>query len=82
MVTMRRSIIGIMLISESSDLRPPLPPPSTSTPPMLRLQTWRLERRRFELQTAREPEFRRSRLELRLLRTRDGVQPRPGRPPC
>jgi hypothetical protein len=34
-VTMRRSIIGIMLISESRDLLPPLPPLSTLTPPML-----------------------------------------------
>src|SRR5580700_7939475 len=35
MVTMRRSIIGIMLISESSDLLPFPPPPPTSTPAML-----------------------------------------------
>src|SRR5579872_4339518 len=34
MVTIRRSIIGIMLISESSVLRRPPPPPPTSTPPI------------------------------------------------
>src|SRR6185295_3604740 len=33
-VTIRRSMNGIMLISESSDLRPP-PPPPTLTPPIL-----------------------------------------------
>src|SRR5260370_6754706 len=34
MVTISKSIIGIMLISESSDLRFPPPPPPTSTPPI------------------------------------------------